>query len=134
MVSNSEIKSIIYRIIKGSALETEIVSKGGKLYRDAKPTNSLTEDIVISVLTNRNAQYQPAIVNVNIYVPDIRRDNDFIEDGSRIKTLEAKAIELLNEVVGSEYLVKLDVQETYKVLDVNQHCINNRLVITLLNL
>lgn len=134
MTSSNEIKTIIYKIIKGSSLENEIISKGGSLYRNSRPTNSNKEDIVISVLANRNAQFQMAYVNVNIYVPDIRRDNDYIEDETRTKILQKKAIDLFKEIVHNDYKIEIESQETFKVQDLNEHLINNKLLITILNL
>lgn len=134
MTSSNEIKTIIYKIIKGSPLENEIISKGGSLYRNSRPTNSNKEDIVISVLANRNAQFQMAYVNVNIYVPDIRRDNDYIEDETRTKKLQKKAIDLFKEIVHNDYKIEIESQETFKVQDLNEHLINNKLLITILNL
>lgn len=134
MTSTNEIKTIIYKIIKGSPLENEIISKGGSLYRNSRPTNSNKEDIVISVLANRNAQFQMAYVNVNIYVPDIRRDNDYIENETRTKTLQKKAIDLFKEIVHNNYKIEIESQETFKVQDLNEHLINNKLLITILNL
>lgn len=134
MTSSNEIKTIIYKIIKGSLLENEIISNGGSLYRNSRPTNSNKEDIVISVLANRNAQFQMAYVNVNIYVPDIRRDNDYIEDETRTKILQKKAIDLFKEIVHNDYKIEIESQETFKVQDLNEHLINNKLLITILNL
>lgn len=134
MTSSNEIKTIIYKIIKGSSLENEIISKGGSLYRNSRPTNSNKEDIVISVLANRNAQFQMAYVNVNIYVPDIRRDNDYIEDETRTKILQKKAIDLFKEIVHNDHKIEIESQETFKVQDLNEHLINNKLLITILNL
>lgn len=134
MTSSNDIKTIIYKIIKGSSLENEIISKGGSLYRNSRPTNSNKEDIVISVLATRNAQFQMAYVNVNIYVPDIRRDNDYIEDETRTKILQKKAIDLFKEIVHNDYKIEIESQETFKVQDLNEHLINNKLLITILNL
>lgn len=134
MTSSNEIKTIIYKIIKGSPLENEIISKGGSLYRNLRPTNSNKEDIVISVLANRNAQFQMAYVNVNIYVPDIRRDNDYIEDETRTKILQKKAIDLFKEIVHNDYKIEIESQEVFKLQDANEHLINNKLLITILNL
>jgi len=134
MISSNGIKTIIYKIIKGSALEAEIVSKGGCLYRNSRPTNSNKEDIIISVLATRNSQFQMAIVNVNVYVPDIRRDNDYIEDEARTSLLQKKAIDLFKGIVHNDYKVELETQEIFKVRDINEHCINNRLVVTIINI
>lgn len=134
MTSSNEIKTIIYKIIKGSPLENEIISKGGSLYRNSRPTNSNKEDIVISVLATRNAQFQMAYVNVNIYIPDISRDNDYIEDETRTKILQKKAIDLFKEIVHNDYKIEIESQETFKVQDLNEHLINNKLLITILNL
>lgn len=134
MVSENNIKTIVYNIIKGSLLENEVVSNGGSLYRNSRPTNSDKEDIVISVLATRNAQFQMAVVNVNIYVPDVRRGNDYIENEARTRTLQQEAIELFTEIVHDEYKVEIEKQETFKVRDVNEHCINNRLLVTIINI
>lgn len=134
MRTNNEIKNKIYNAIKGTDLYNEIIGKGGRVYKESRPSNSNKEDIVISVLSNQNAMYQPAIVNVNIYVPDIQRGNDFIENEQRVSALSKLSVNLFKEIVSNDCLIRLDKLDVFKLNEIHEHCVNNRLILTILNL
>lgn len=103
-------------------------SVNGGLYKTKRPANSSSEDIVISVLANQNAQIQEAMVNVNIYVQDILRDKQFEENSIRLRelaSLSASVFECLNE---KGYRITLEKQSVLEVNGLNEHCINNSLL------
>lgn len=133
MKSEIEIKDILYRVIKGSALEESVAFNGGALYKTQRPSNSGKEDIVISVLDGLNGQFQDAVINVNIYVQDVHRELDMIENESRIRELSRLAIELLESYNGGDYLFEIEKQKTLRVETSNEHCINNRIKLTINN-
>ena len=100
----------------------------GAVYKDQRPLNSKKEDIVIAVLTRDGGkQIQTAYVNVNIYVPDIKRGGDMIENTARLRTLCSLAAADFDYVNNGDSIYELDQQEVYKVNDTDLHAINNRI-------
>lgn len=130
MKSDIEIKDILLGVIDGSELHNAV---SGGLYRDQCPTNSGKEDIIISVLDGLNGQIQNAIINVNIYVQDVARENDTIENAPRIRLLSRLAYELLEEHVTDGYRFGIEKQQCFKVNGIDEHCINNRILIEITN-
>lgn len=133
MKSDIEIKDILYKVIKGSVLEEAITLNGGKLYKTQRPTNSNKEDIIISVLDGLNGQIQDAVINVNIYIQDVKRGNDIVENEPRIRELSRLAINLLEVFNDGDYRFEIEKQRCFKVNGVDEHCINNRILIEITN-
>lgn len=133
MKSNAEVKDLVFALIKGSNLERAIAIIGGALYKDQRPTNSDKEDIVISVLDGLNGEFQELILNVNIYVHDLDRDNDKVENAPRIRQLSKLAIDLLEEYYSDDCRLKIEKQLVFKVEGVDEHCINNKILFTQIN-
>lgn len=125
MKSDIEIKDDIYMYIKGSTLDYEAT---GKLCKTKRPSDSDYEDIVISVLANQNAQIQEALVNVNIYVKDVIRNNQAEENTIRLRKLCELAEGLLKVGRGNDYRFILDSQRVLEVEGKNEHFINNKLL------
>lgn len=125
MKTDIDIKDDIYLFIKGSKLFYEV---NGKLSKTVRPSGSNNEDIVISVLSNQNAEIQEAFVNVNIYVKDLVRDNQNEEDTIRLRKLCNIAKSLLNVGRGNDYRFVLDSQRVLAVEGKNEHFINNKLL------
>ena len=124
MKTDIEIKDDIYNYLKGSSLESAVT---GGLYKRVRPTNSTSEDIVISVLANQNGQIQEAFINVNIYVADNWVEGQYEEDTIRCRTLCRIASELLEVGRGDGFRFSLDSQRVLKVEGRNEHFINNKL-------
>ena len=125
MKSDIDIKDDIYTFIKGSELENAVT---GKLRKTRRPTNSKLEDIVISMVSNLNAQVQEAFVNVNIYVSDIIRDNQMEEDTIRLRELCDLSKTLLKVGRGGDFRFTIDTQRVLEVEGKDEHVINNRLL------
>lgn len=130
MKSDIEIKDILYQIIKGSSLELAIT---GELYKNQRPTDSDKEDIVISVLDGLVGQIQSSVINVNIYVRDVARGDDMIENEPRIRELSRLAISTLEDVSGGEYRFSIEKQQCLKVEGIQEHCINNKINLQITN-
>lgn len=130
MHNDEQIKDNIYSLLMGSGLVSEV---SGVLSKTLRPRDSDAEDIVISVLDNRNSQLQAADVNVNIYVPDLLVDGQYEEDTARLRELAARVATLLDSRSPSDYLLKLDRQRVLKVDGKDEHYINTRLKYTFLN-
>src|SRR5574344_1587334 len=95
MITEEDIKTILYRLIKASPLNDAI---NGTVTKRNRHADSKAEDIVISVLTSNCAQNQLFIVNVNIYVPYSKSNNE--EDSERLAQLSniAKNVLKVNTV------------------------------------
>lgn len=125
MKSDIDIKDDIYKIIKSSSLLKNV---SGTLSKTIRPENSNKEDIVISVLANQNGQIQEAFVNVNIYVPDIMRNNQNEENSSRLRTLCKESIQLFKVGRGNDFRFELESQRVFEVEEKDEHVINNKLL------
>lgn len=125
MKTDIDVKDDIYLFIKGSTLDYEIT---GKLSKTLRPAGSDLEDIVISVLANQNGQIQEAFVNVNIYVKDLKRNNQYEENTIRLRKLANLAKSLLEVGRGNDYRFILDSQRVFQVEGKNEHFINNKLL------
>lgn len=136
MKSDIDIKDSLYALIKtlsGGDGKTLPDSVSGRMYKDFRPINSSVEDIVISILDGGRGQIQEFTANVNIYVPDIRRGNEFIENTVRLRVLASLAIEILEHINDGNLLVDMQSQRCMPVEDIHFHCINNRLRIKVAN-
>lgn len=122
-----DIKDELYAWINASDLAGMV---SGKVYKDQRPINSNKEDITIAVIA-RDAGYQiqEATVNVNIYVPDVRRGNEAIEDSARLRALCSEAASMFEYRHTGDTIISLAAQEVFKVVGIDWHVINNRLTI-----
>lgn len=125
MKSDIDIKDDIFMFIKGSELENSVT---GKLSKTIRPSNSNDEDIVISILSNQNAQIQEAFINVNIYVSDLIRDGQSEENTIRLRELCNLSKNLLEVGRGNDFRFQLDSQRVMQVQGKDEHFINNKLL------
>lgn len=131
MKSDIDIKTDVFKHIKGSELESEVtgvVRKTGK-----RPHGSKNEDIVISMLANLNGQVQKATVNVNIYVAANIVDGQAEEPTLRLKTLCKKASDLFNVFHGDNFRASLLEQRVLEVEGLDEYVINNKIEYKQLN-
>lgn len=120
-----DIKDDLYAFIKASNLVSMV---SGSLYKDSRPLNSEKEDITIAILArDAGSQIQIATVNVNIYVPDIRRGKEAVEDIARLRTLATVSSELFEYQHFGDWIITLDSQEIMPANGIDWHIINNRL-------
>lgn len=126
--SDIDIKDDVYSILIKSNLKNIIT---GSIYKDSKrPTVSKDEDIVISVISSLNGEFQDVVVNVNLYVADVMRGSDSIENTKRLRVLCRECLDLLTVVSGDDYRIELIEQRIYDVPATREHCINNKLSFT----
>lgn len=130
MKSDIDIKDDIYKIINHSPLEQAVT---GALKKTKRPHNSKSEDIVISVLSNKTAQQQEAFVNVNIYVKDDDVDGQDEECSPRLRQLCQLAFDLFLNVRGHDFRLSLDTQQVMEVEGTGEHLINNKLLYQIIN-
>ncbi len=130
MISVIDIKDIVYSVVKASELASTV---NGVVSKTIRPTGSGKEDIVISVLDNSGKQMQQFILNVNIYVSDIEKGNDSIENSVRIRQLCLLSNNLFESITKENWRCELQKQSVIKVEGKEEHCINNRILINYLN-
>lgn len=132
MKTNKEIEILLYNYIKGSELVNGV---NGTLSHVGRPINSKLEDIVVSCKSGTSGQFQSFVCDVNIYVPNINANGESLQNSSRIVELTSLCVPLFNKFVSTEFRIEYD--ETPKAIEikgVNEYCINNRIVLTHLNL
>ena len=120
-----DIKDELWNWISGSSLDSAV---SGGVYKDQRPVNSVLEDIVIAVVgRDADRQMQEAAVNVNVYVPDVRRKNDAIENTIRLRSLCTACAAFFEYRHTGFAIYELESQEVMKANGVDWHIINNRL-------
>lgn len=120
-----DIKDLVYGILQPSELAGMV---SGSVHKDPRPLNSTLEDIVIGILSrDAGAQKQESLVNVNIYVADIQRGREYIENIPRLRELASAASRLFEYINGGDFICTLSSQGILKVDGVDWHIINNRL-------
>ena len=127
MKTDIEIKDDIYKFIKGSALANAVT---GKIDKTSRPTGSTKEDIIISIDENMNDDdIQTSLVSVNIYVADLLRDNQYIENTIRLRELCALAKNLLEVGHTDDARFVLQSQRVKQVKgSEDEHYIENKLL------
>lgn len=130
MKTDVEIIDDVFSHLKDTGIKSSI---SGDIHKWKRPMESVNEDIVISVLANANGQKQEAFVNVNLYVPDIKRKTQFEPDTTRLRTLCKTCEAALESVHGKGYRLTLAEQRVIDVSDLHEHMINNKLLYQIIN-
>ena len=131
MRNELEIKTDIYLHLKASELATNIL---GVISKTLRPNESDKEDIVISVLSDpSNQQIEEVYINVNVYVPDLKRKNQYEENTIRLNELCKLSLNALRIVSGKGYRMSLATQKIFDVPGKNEHFINNKVLYQICN-
>ena len=131
MRNELEIKTDIYLHLKASELATNI---SGVISKTLRPNESDKEDIVISVLSDpSNQQIEEVYINVNVYVPDLKRKNQYEENTIRLNELCKLSLNALRIVSGNGYRMSLATQKIFDVPGKNEHFINNKVLYQICN-
>lgn len=126
MRNEMEIKDDLYHLLKGSVLMKEV---SGKLSKTLRPDKSDKEDVVISVLSeNPDRQIQEVYLNVNVYVADVKRGNQYEENTIRLKELMTLSKKVFDLAKGKGYRLTLEGQKSFEVPGRNEHFINNKVL------
>lgn len=100
----------------------------GNIYKDKRPLNSKAEDIIIAIIArDADTQIQLATANINIYIPDIRRGQEAVEDTPRLRTVATLAAQQLEYFHFGDGIFSLQSQEVMEANGIDWHIINNRL-------
>lgn len=131
MRNEMEIKTDIYLYLKASELVGNI---SGVISKTLRPDKSCKEDVVISVLSDpMNRQIEEVYVNVNVYVPDVKRGNQYEENTIRLAELCNLSFKALRIARGKGYRMSLATQKVYDVPGKNEHFINNKVLYQICN-
>lgn len=129
MKTDIELKDDVYAWLKGSPLMDAV---SGSLCTRMRPIDSDKEDVVISVLANNFAQKQSAIVQVNIYVKDIKYNGRNEENTKRIRELARIACDYMESKI-KDYRITINAQRIIAVDSIGYHVINNKLLYQYIN-
>ncbi len=126
MKNELEIKTDIYQLLKSSSLASGI---NGVISKDGREDNAMTEDIVISVLSDvPTIQLQEVYVNVNVYVQDLKRGTRFVENSIRLNELCKLSVDVFSSCIGNDFRISLETQKVFAVQGSNEHFINNKVL------
>lgn len=137
MKSDIDIKDDVWKIIKESSLLREV--SGDLKKTSARPKNSCSEDIIISVLANSTKQKQIAYVNVNIYVADDYIDGQSEENSARLRKLSKMSFDLFDNVRGKDFRLSLTDpnyecgQRVIESSGSSEHVVNNKVLYQIIN-
>lgn len=116
MKTTLDLVSVVYDQLKSSSLKSAI---SGNVYKFKRPVNSDSEDVVINSLPITNEQLQTAVVNVNVFVPNVPVMSGGSESGFpdlvRLQALAAIAISELKDRISGDYT--WDVQQMTVIED-----------------
>ena len=91
----SQIESDLYKYFKDKI--NPLIN--GQTYRNGvRPLNSQKEDCVISFLTGLDGQYQTGVININIFVPMAKNnDNQYRKNFVRCEAIERALMPIIEE-------------------------------------
>lgn len=131
MKTSFDIDKIVYKLLSGSS-ELKSTITGGVYYSNDRPDGSVNEDVVINTIT-MTQDYLPQLAtsNVNIYVADIQRRIDGVEQAKPNHERLAKLTKIVLDVLRSAQIDGLKIiPESQSVLNdatVKQHFCNIRI-------
>lgn len=115
MVTSMELMSMVYKIVKNSAIKTII---NGDVYLTGnRPLNSTKNDVVIASLAVPNDTLQSSVILVQIFAKDLFLNNNYLPDYTTLKN----ATKLLTPLFKDLYLnnektyIDIEYQRDYKV-------------------
>jgi len=130
MKTTLDVLTILYQLLSGSSLASEIT---GKIRKGERPAASTKEDIVVNSLPIGNDSLQRCVGNVNIYVPSLIIEEGGIQtekpDYARLDELTDMAVTLLKNVRQKRdyYLEWQQVSQPIKDAESKSYFINIRI-------
>lgn len=131
MKTSFDIDKIVYKLLSGSS-ELKRALSGGVYYSNDRPDGSIKEDVVINTIT-MTQDYLPQLAtsNVNIYVADITRRIDGVEQSKpnhkRLAELTAIVLKVLREARIDGLKLIPESQSVLNDTSVKQHFCNIRI-------
>lgn len=124
----SQIEADIYKYFKDK-INTLI---NGQTYRNGvRPLNSQKEDCVISFLTGLDGQYQTGVININIFVPMAKNnDNQYRKNFVRCDAIEQALMPIIENAKTDLRNYRLQLHQmiqTFEETDIKQFFINAKI-------
>lgn len=124
----SQIEADIYKYFKDKI--NPLIN--GQTYRNGvRPLNSQKEDCVISFLTGLDGQYQTGVVNINIFAPMVKNnDNQYRKDFIRCDAIERALMPIIEESETDLRNYRLQLHQmiqTFEETDIKQFFINAKI-------
>lgn len=124
----SQIEADIYKYFKDK-IDPLI---NGQTYRNGvRPLNSQKEDCVISFLTGLDGQYQTGVININIFVPLVKNnDNQYRKDFVRCDAIEQDLMPIIENAKTDLRNYRLQLHQmiqTFEETDIKQFFINAKI-------
>ena len=121
----SQIEADIYKYFKDKI--NPLIN--GQTYRNGvRPLNSQKEDCVISFLTGLDGQYQTGVININIFVPLVKNnDNQYRKDFVRCDAIEQDLMPIIENAKTDLRNYRLQLHQmiqTFEETDIKQFFIN----------
>jgi len=128
MKTTLDLEDVVYDQLKSGTLITIIT---GVLRKGDRPVSSEKEDVTVNSLPVTSQQLQSAIVNVNVFVPDLEIVEEgkvsFEKDHARLLVLTNQAITELKDKIKGEYTWDIQQQNVFKDNESQSHYVNIRL-------
>lgn len=118
-----------------SELTTSPLKPSGKIVIGQRLTNSKTEDVIINSLYHDFEQLQRGVLNINVYVPNLKSDNA-IPNINRLNQLGKLILPIIKDEFGDPvqgYTFWLE-RQLFLIDDNHQHYLNNRIQFRNINL
>lgn len=124
----SQVEADIYKYFKDK-INTLI---NGQTYRNGvRPLNSQKEDCVISFLTGLDGQYQTGVININIFVPMVKNnDNQYRKNFVRCDAIERALMPIIEDAETDLRNYRLQLHQmiqTFEETGINQFFINAKI-------
>ena len=124
----SQIESDLYKYFKDKI--NPLIN--GQTYRNGvRPLNSQKEDCVISFLTGLDGQYQTGVININIFVPLVKNnDNQYRKDFVRCDAIEHDLMPIIENAKTDLRNYRLQLHQmiqTFEETDIKQFFINAKI-------
>lgn len=121
----SQIESDVYKYFKDKI--NPLIN--GQTYRlGVRPLNSQKEDCVIAFLSGLDGQYQTGVININIFVPTVKNnDNQYRKNFVRCDAIERALIPIIEEsktALRNYRLTLHQLIQTFEDTDIKQFFIN----------
>jgi len=121
MKTQNEILTDIYKIIKASPID----ALNGGIYKRTRPTDSVKEDCVITLINGVNGKFlQDAALYVKLFYSDLFVGNTYNEDAIKGQALETLLFNLSTTLLKTPgYSFEVSTRETYieSVPEIHQH-------------
>lgn len=124
----SQIESDLYKYFKD---KIDLLVNGQTYRSGVRPLNSQKEDCVISFLTGLDGQYQTGVININIFVPMAKNnDNQYRKNFVRCEAIEQALMPIIEEAKTALRNYKLQIHQmiqTFEDMDIKQFFINAKI-------